>query len=322
MVDILVVCEDNKGAIHRLSLEAIAGAQKIGNECGLSVGVLVLGENTSALSQQASQFNVNEVFSLENEHLNNYTADGYSAAVAEVITSESPKYVFFGHTYQIRDYVPRVAAKTKRPFLNDIVSYSISDSAPVFSKQAFNAKLVSELSSNNDGPVLVSFQSAAFSSDDIQSGTAEVKSVTADISPEQIRTIPEDSFQEAAGGVDLSSAELIVSIGRGIGKEENIPLAQELAQTIGAEMASSRPVVDSGWLEPHHQVGSSGQTVAPKLYLALGISGAIQHVVGMKGSKNIVVINKDPDAPLFELADYGVVGDVLEIIPKLTEALQ
>jgi electron transfer flavoprotein alpha subunit len=182
--------------------------------------------------------------------------------------------------------------------------------------------LIAELNPNSDGHILISFQSASFSSDNIHSGSASLRSISIEIDASAIKTVPEDPFQEAAGGVDLSSAELIVSIGRGIGKEDNIPLVQELANVMGAEIASSRPVVDSGWLPAHHQVGSSGQTVAPKLYLALGISGAIQHVVGMKGSKNIIVINKDPDAPLFELADYGVVGDVLEIIPKLTKALQ
>ncbi|MAD52168.1 MAG: electron transfer flavoprotein subunit alpha/FixB family protein [Candidatus Marinimicrobia bacterium] len=322
MMDILVVLEDKNGNIHRMSQEAITGAQQIGSEFNLSVGILAMGSNAAALSEQAAQYDVEEVLTLENEHLNHYTADGYGAAVAQVVTNENPKYVFFGYTYQVRDYVPRVSAKLKRPFLNDAVSYSTEGGNPVFSKQVLNAKLVTALQPNDGGPILISFQSAAFSSENIQSGSANVRTISVDIDAAVIKTVTEDPFQEEAGGVDLSSAELIVSIGRGIGKEENIPLAQELAKVIGAELASSRPVVDSGWLAPHHQIGSSGQTVAPKLYLALGISGAIQHVVGMKGSKNIVVVNKDPDAPLFELADYGVVGDVLEIIPKLTEALK
>lgn len=321
-MDILVVLEDKGGSIHRMSLEAIAGAQQISNECGLSTAVLAIGTNASGLAEQAAQYAVDEVLSLENEQLIKYTADGYAAAVARVVAEENPKFVFFGHTYQIRDYVPRISAKIQSPFLNDVVSYSINAGKPVFSKQTFNAKLLARLQPKTNDPILVSFQSAAFSADNIQRGSANVRSITVDIDPSAIKTIPEEPFQEAAGGVDLSSADLIVAIGRGIGKEENIPIAEELAKAIGAEIASSRPVVDSGWLPPHHQVGSSGQTVAPKLYLALGISGAIQHVVGMKGSKNIVVINKDPDAPLFELADYGVVGDVLEIVPKLTIALQ
>jgi len=322
MMNILVVLENKNGSIHRMSLEAISGAQQIGKECGLSVGLLAMGENASALAAEAFQYSVEEVLTVENEFLNTYTADGYSAAVTQVISAENPQYVFFGHTYQIRDYVPRISAKLKRPFLNDVVSFTADGGQPTFYKQAFNSKLVSELQTSGDGPVLVSFQSAAFSSENIQNGSAAVRSVNIDLDASEIKTTSEEPFQEEAGGVDLSTAELIVSIGRGIGKEEHIPLAQELAKVIGAELASSRPVVDSGWLPSYHQVGSSGQTVAPKMYLALGISGAIQHMVGMKGSKNIVVINKDPDAPLFEIADYGVVGDIQEIIPKLTEALQ
>jgi electron transfer flavoprotein alpha subunit len=322
MMNILVVLEDKSGSIHRMSQEAIAGAQQIGGECNLSVGILALGNNAPALAEQAAKYEATEVLSMENEHLNQYTADGYAAAVAQVIANENPQYVFFGHTYQIRDYVPRISVKLQRPFLNDVVSCSTNEGKPVFSKQAFNAKLLAGLHPQGSGPVLVSFQSATFSSDNIQNGTANVRSVTVEMDTGTIKTVPEEPFQEAAGGVDLSSADLIVAIGRGIGKEENIPMAQELAKVMGAEIASSRPVVDSDWLAPHHQIGSSGQTVAPKLYLALGISGAIQHVVGMKGSKNIVVVNKDPDAPIFELADYGVVGDMLEIVPKLTAALQ
>lgn len=321
-MNILVVLENKGNSIHRMSLEAITGAQQIGNECGLSVSVLALGEGASALGTEASQFSVGEVLILENENINTYTADGYSAAAAQVIQTENPDYVFWGHTYQVRDYIPRVSAKLTRPFLNDVVSYTVEGGKPKFYKQVFNSKLIAELETKGEGPILVSFQSAAFSSENIQSGTATVRPINIDLDPSDIRTIPDVPFQEESGGVDLSSAELIVSIGRGIGKEENVPLARELAKSMGAELASSRPVVDAGWLKSHHQVGSSGQTVAPKLYLALGISGAIQHVVGMKGSKNIVVVNKDADAPLFEIADYGVVGDIMEIIPKLTEAME
>ena len=209
-----------------------------------------------------------------------------------------------------------------KPFLVDSVSMKSDGEQTIFTKQMFNAKLYSDLITTDEGPLLISFQSAAYSSDNAVSGSASVRDVSVNLEPSMIKTESEEPFQEESGGVDLTSAEIIVSVGRGIGKEENIPLAQEFAKTIGAELSSSRPVVDSGWLPSVHQVGSSGQSVSPKMYLALGISGAIQHVVGMKGSKNIVAINKDPDAPIFEIADYGVVGDVLEILPKLNEALK
>jgi electron transfer flavoprotein alpha subunit len=209
-----------------------------------------------------------------------------------------------------------------KPFLVDNVDVSTNEGNAVFTKQMFNAKLFSDVIPTGDGPYLISFQSAAFSSEKVDLGSAAVRNCTVNLDVSMIRTESEEPFQEEAGGIDLTSADIIVSIGRGIGKEENIPLAVELSKALGGELAASRPVVDSGWLPSAHQIGSSGQSVSPKLYLALGISGAIQHVVGMKGSKNIVTINKDPDAPIFEISDYGVVGDILEIIPKLTEAIQ
>jgi electron transfer flavoprotein alpha subunit len=208
----------------------------------------------------------------------------------------------------------------QRPFLCDVISLNTANDL-TFTKQAFNAKLAADLGVASEGTVLVSFQSAAFNADLISSGSADIREVAVDLNEGMIKTTAEEPFQEEAGGVDLTAAEIIISIGRGIGKEENLPIAEALAQAIGGEISSSRPVVDSGWLPSFRQIGSSGQTVSPKLYFALGISGAIQHVVGMKGSKNIVAINKDGEAPIFELADYGVVGDLLEIVPKLTEAI-
>jgi len=204
----------------------------------------------------------------------------------------------------------------------DNIAIRVENGQPIFTKQMFNAKLSADVEANSSGPFLVSFQSSAFSMDAVAAGSASIRESTVQLDTAMIRTKSEPPFQEEAGGVDLTSADIIVSIGRGIGKEENIPLAVELSKALGGELAASRPVVDSGWLPSAHQIGSSGQSVSPKLYLALGISGAIQHVVGMKGSKNIVTINKDPDAPIFEISDYGVVGDILEIIPKLTEAIQ
>ena len=222
----------------------------------------------------------------------------------------------------VRDFLPRVSAKLGLPFLADNIAYGVDDGSLVFSKQIFSGKLVADVAPNGSGPIIISFQSAAFQEEDVADGSgASVRDISISLDENAIRSRSEEPFQEAAGAVDLSSAEVIVSVGRGIGKEENLPMMKNLAQAMGAELASSRPVVDAGWLESYHQIGSSGQTVAPKLYFALGISGAIQHVVGMKGSKNIVAINKDAEAPLFELADYGVIGDILEIVPKLTEAL-
>jgi len=321
-MDILIVLEENNGQIHRMGLESIAAGQRLSDEMGLTAGALVLGGNADGLADQASKYQLGEVVKVNDALLESYSADGYSEAVKQIIDQENPTYVLFGHTYQVRDYVPRLSAKLNKPFLVDNIAIRVENGQPIFTKQMFNAKLSADVEANGSGPFLVSFQSAAFSMDAAAAGSASIRESTVQLDTAMIRTKSEPPFQEEAGGVDLTSADIIVSIGRGIGKEENIPLAVELSKALGGELAASRPVVDSGWLPSAHQIGSSGQSVSPKLYLALGISGAIQHVVGMKGSKNIVTINKDPDAPIFEISDYGVVADILEIIPKLTEAIQ
>ena len=321
-MSILIILEDSNGKIHRMGLESIAGAQKLASSTGLKTSAVVMGSNADALADEASQFDLGEVIRIKDELLLTYSSDGYAHAVKQIIDSESPTYVLFGHSYQVRDYVPKLSAKLMKPFLADNIALNVDGDTMTLTKQMFNAKLFSDVAPSDAGPHLISFQSAAYNADTIASGSPSVRDYEVSIDPSMLKTQSEEPFKESAEDLDLTAAELIVSVGRGIGKEENIPLAQEFAKTIGAELSSSRPVVDSGWLPSVHQVGSSGQSVSPKMYLALGISGAIQHVVGMKGSKNIVAINKDPDAPIFEIADYGVVGDVLEILPKLNEALK
>ena len=311
-MDVLVILEESQGSLHRLSREAIAGAQKL----GASVAALAIGENADTLASELSSYDLEEVFTAKHELLSSYSADGYFETVIQLIRAESPALVVAGHTYQTRDFMPKVSAKLDIPFIPDIVS--LSDEG--FVKQVLNAKLNASLSSASD-QIILSFQSAAFNDEEIKRGSCSARAFDVELDSSQVRSVSEEPFQEATGDVDLESAEVLVSVGRGIEKEENVHLAFELAKAIGAEVCASRPVVDSGWIDSFRQVGSSGHNVAPKLYFSLGVSGAIQHVAGMKGSKNILAINKDADAPIFELADYAVVGNVLEIIPKLIEAL-
>ena len=321
-MNILVVLEDNNGAIHRMSLEAIVAAQKISSKLKSKITVLAMGRNAEALALEVSKYDLNEVLKINSSSLNSYSSDGYAIAIEQIILEHDFKYVFFGHTYQVRDYVPKISAKLMRPFLADNIKMSISDGSIKFTKQTFNAKLLADIQTSDSGLYLVSFQSASFSLDDLKPGSSEIKNIDVEVDKTQIKNTYEEPFQESAGGVDLTSADIIVSVGRGIGEADNISIAKDLALALGGQLSSSRPVVDAGWLSPDHQVGSSGQSVSPKLYLALGISGAIQHVVGMKGSKNIVAINKDPEAPIFEIANYGIVGDIFEIVPKLIESLK
>lgn len=320
-MDILILMEEQQGKIHRMSREAVVAAQEFAGTHQLKTAALIFGDSNQALAQEASEFGVDEILTVPNSALNDYSADGYTAALAQVVKQENPRYVFMGHSYMARDFVPRVSARLNCPFIGDVIGIVEKEGSPAFTKQVFNAKLVTDVSPKIDGPVLVGFQAGAFSSEKLSAGSPVIREVSVELSDADIRTTSETPFQEETGGVDLTAADLIVSIGRGIGKRENIPIAETLAQKMGAELGSSRPLVDVGWMKPQRQVGSSGQSVSPKLYFALGISGAIQHVIGMKASKNVVAINKDPDAPIFEIADYGVVGDILELMPLLTEAL-
>ena len=309
----LVIIEHKNGVLHRMSREAISGAQKIGGD----ITALVIGENAESVSNELSNFQIEKTVIVDHELVPSYNVDGYKEIIKQVVDSISPNIIITGHTYQARDFMPRVSATLDIPFIPDIVEVENS----IYIKQVLNSKLNASISSSSDR-VLISFQSASYSEEDIIKGSSRSESFDVDLDSSSIKSKSDAPFQESASEVDLESAELIVSVGRGIEKEENKSIAFDLAKVIGAEVSASRPVVDAGWLPSSRQVGSSGSTISPKLYLSLGVSGAIQHVVGMKGSKNILAINKDPDAPIFEIADYAVVGDLLEIVPKLITALQ
>ena len=296
-----------------MSLEAIVGAQMIGG----SITALVIGDNSEPVVNALSNLEIEKTIIVNHALVPHYNVDGYKEIVKQITISISPDVIITGHTYQARDFMPRISASLDIPFISDVIEIEQNS----YVKQVLNSKLNATISSS-ENRVLISFQSASFSVDDIIEGSSSSEVFDASLDASSIKSKSEDPFQESASEVDLESAELIVSVGRGIEKEENKSIAFELAEVLRAEVSASRPVVDAGWLPSFRQVGSSGSTVTPKLYLALGVSGAIQHVVGMKGSKNILAINKDPGAPIFEIADYAVVGDLLEIVPKLITALK
>jgi electron transfer flavoprotein alpha subunit len=318
---ILVVLENQRGNIHPFSIEAVAAGQRFASELKCDLAILCMGEKVDELKSQAQAFKASQLITAKNPLIDMYSADGYSKVLSDVINELSPKYTLMGHSYMVRDFLPRVSAKLNIPFISDIITVDFNNDSPLYSKQVFNAKLATSIEVSSE-QALLSFQSAAFSSDDIENGApGEEKEFDVNLSDQDIRSKSEPEFQETSSGVDLTTADTIVSVGRGIESEDNLPAMQSLADSMGAEVASSRPVVDMGWLPAYRQVGSSGQVVSPKLYFSVGISGAIQHVVGMKGSKNILAINKDEDAPIFEIADYAVIGDLMEIVPKLTEEI-
>jgi len=322
---ILVITELRQGKWNNTSFETLVAAQQIAAATSSTVSALMIGKGVAALAEELAGKNVAEVLLVEHDLLEAYTPDGYCAALSQVVSSSKPDLVLFPHTYQVRDFAPKLAAMLGKGMIGDCVGYRNEGGKLVFVRQMFQGKTAADVTFQGAAPWFASFQSGAFRSDLLAahpSGKAPVNKVAVTLNAEQIRTRPLELFKEAKSAVDLTQAPLIVAIGRGIKAPENIPLAQALAKAIGGEIAASRPICDEGWLPMERQIGSSGQTVAPKLYLALGISGAIQHVVGMKGARTIVAVNKDANAPIFEIADYGVVGDIFEIMPALTEALE
>ena len=308
---ILVVAEHRDGKLNRATLETIAAAQAAGGP----VKIAVLGSGVDAVAAEVATADAAEVITIDDAALKDYTADGFVMALEQLIAAESPERVFFPHTYQTRDFAPALAARINRPLVTDCVA--VKDAGYV--RPMFQGKLQADIAI--DGPHMATFQIGAYRADAMKAGTAPVRKASIGIDASKIRQKPEAPFQEAKQAVDLSQAERIVSVGRGIKAQEHLQLAQQLAKAMGAEIAASRPICDAGWLPMDRQIGSSGQTVAPKLYVALGISGAIQHLVGMKGARTIVAINKDPEAPIFEIADYGIAGDLFEVVPAMIAEL-
>jgi electron transfer flavoprotein alpha subunit len=318
---ILVVVEQREGALNRASWEAIAAAQQMAGS--LPIHVLALGASVSGAAKELAQADVAQVLTGEDASLNPYTPDAFTMALKGVIEKTSPAFVLMAHTYQARDFAPLLAARLRTSLLTDVIGINGEGATATFTRPMFQGKLTATVRPRPGGPVIVTIQIGAFRADAARrGGSASLAPVEIAIDPAAIRQQPEAPFQEAKQAVDLSQAERIVAVGRGIKSQENLPLAEKLAKAMRAEVAASRPICDSGWLPMERQVGSSGQTVAPRLYVALGISGAIQHLVGMKGSRTIVAINKDADAPIFEVADYGIVGDLFEIVPALTAELE
>jgi electron transfer flavoprotein alpha subunit len=319
---VLIVAEQHAGKLNRASWEAIAAGQQLAAD-GEPARVLVVGSGIGTVASELAQAAVSEVLTVDHASLEAYTPEGFVQAVSTAIQQAAPKWVVLPHTYQTRDFAPKLAARLRRALLTDCVALKRDGDARSFVRPMFQGKLAAEVVPEGEAPHLVTIQIGAFRAESAGRGTVPAPVTPVAFSPDTsaIRVKPEAPFQEARQAVDLSQADRIVSVGRGIKGQEHLELARKLATALGAELAASRPICDAGWLPMERQVGSSGQTVAPKLYLALGISGAIQHLVGMKGSRTIVAVNKDPDAPIFEVADYGIVGDLFEVVPALLAEL-
>ncbi len=317
---ILVFIEHKNCVLNKTSLEAIAAAQAIGKDLGLKASAVIACDKDCAVAQEIAGYDLEKVIVARNEKLGTYTPDGYADAWEQVIKAANPRYVVMSHTYQVRDLAPKVAARFGREVVGDVIRYRNEGGQLVLTRRIFLGKLDADVTVGGEGPYFITFQSGAFRGDSAAKGTASVEAM--DVSVGDIRMTPEEPFQEAKASVDLTKSEIIVAIGRGIKSQENIAVAQQLADALGADLAASRPICDNEWLPIDRQIGSSGQTVAPKLYVALGISGAIQHIVGMKNAGTIVAVNKDAEAPIFDIADYGIVGDLFEAVPVMVEEIK
>jgi electron transfer flavoprotein alpha subunit len=321
---ILVVVEQREGKLNRVSWETLTAGQSLAVETGWTLEAAVVGSGVTNFANEVAGKKVAKVYDIESPKLEPYTPDAFATALKQFIASKQPKLVLMPHTYQVRDFVPKLATAMGRTVISDCVGYKKDGDKLLFTRQMFQGKLAADVSFACDAPWFVTFQNGAFRGDKVEAGSsaAPVETVNVEILDNVIRNKPQAVFKEAKQAVDLTQAEIIVSVGRGIKEQKNIELAKQLAEALGGEIAASRPICDSGWLPMDRQIGSSGQTVAPKLYLALGISGAIQHIVGMKGARTIIAVNKDSEAPIFEIADYAVVGNLFDIVPPLIEEVK
>ena len=321
-MSVLAVLEHAQSKIRAMSWETLAAAQNLAQALNQPVQAALLGHEIDALVQEAASKQMDKVWAVQHPLLATYTFEAFTAALEQLVRHTGVRYVLYPHTYQVRDFAPRLATRFGRVLVSDVIRIRADGGAVTFVRQLFQGKLNADYTSSGEGPHFASIQAGAYRADQLSSGTAAIEVFNPDLEAVQIRTQPQNPFRESARAVDLSAAQIIVAVGRGIREQDNLKLVEQLAQALGAELAASRPICDNGWLPMERQVGSSGQTVAPKLYLAVGISGAIQHLVGMKGSRTVVAINKDPNAPIFEVADYGIVGDLFEVVPALTEAIK
>jgi electron transfer flavoprotein alpha subunit len=318
---ILVFIEHRNGVLNKTSLEAFAAAQALASSLQQAVTAVILGSDVSALAQEIAGYDLAKVITATNPKLAEYTPDGYSDAMERVVRQLDPQLVVMPHTYLVRDFAPKLAARFGKSLISDCIRAQLSNGSLTFTRRIFLGKLDSDVVSDGEPPVFATFQSGAYRPDQARKGSgAAIEEKPVEVG--EIRMTPEAPFQEVKQAVDLSKADIIVAVGRGIKSKDNLALAEKLAEALGGDIAASRPICDAEWLPIDRQIGSSGQTVAPKLYVALGISGAIQHLVGMKNSGTIVAINKDPEAPIFDIADYGIVGDLFEAVPVLTEEIK
>ena len=319
---IYVLIDHAEGSISNASWETLAMAQNIAAEAPYEVTAVLLGQNVDNLGDELASLRLTSVLLGQDDRLQEYDPDAYKVALQDIVEQDSPLLILAAHSYQNIDFAPKLAGAMGKALVTDTIGFRHDGEELTFIRQMFRNKLNADIRIKSEPPWIVTMQSGAYSRDDLETGTAPVQTRSLDLGNLVTRRRSLEKIAAMKGKVDLTNAEIIVGVGRGIKKPENLQIIRELADALNAEIGASRPVVDNDWLERERQIGSSGQSVTPRLYVACGISGAIQHIVGMKNADCIVAINTDPNAPIFNIATFGIVGDLFEIVPELTKHLR
>ena len=318
---IFVVAEHQDARLKPITTELLVFAQRLRRDFGQPITAVLLGSGIGPLVDDLKAKKIDRVMVAEHQGLAEYSPDSYVAVLKSVLEQEKPFVVLIGHTTQGMDFAPRLAVSMRHPLIAGCVEYEKQGDRLILSRQIFNAKMSMKTGLRGDPPYFATASPGAFPADEVESGgNAEVVKISAQPAASRRKLV--ERVEAPKGKADLSSAPIIVSGGRGLKQKENFSLIFDLAEAIGGSVGASRPVVDAEWLPREYQVGSSGQTVSPKLYIAVGISGAIQHLVGMQTSRCIVAINKDAEAPIFKVAHYGIVDDLFKVVPALTKILK
>jgi len=317
--DVLVIGEHRDGALKGISKEAMTAARSVANDLGGQVVSVLLGDDTAGMADDLAGCGGAKMLRVHDAKLAQYTPEAYVGSLKQVIADVQPKVVLVGHSYQAIDFFPRLAAAHDGALVPDVTGIAVESGKPVFIRKVINGKLDARTVPAGDDMIFCSVQQGAFPVQPAD-GPASIEDFSVDLTDVTTRNVVEVKAAEA-GEVDLTAADIIVAGGRGVGDPDKFEVVFDLAEALGGAVGASRPPCDSEWVEHERQIGSSGQVVAPKLYIALGISGAIQHLVGMRGAGCVVAINKDPNAAIFQEAAYGIVGDLHEVVPALIEAV-
>jgi electron transfer flavoprotein alpha subunit len=321
MKEIIVIAEHRRGELRDVTWEMLSKGRQLSESLGAEIGVVLLGKGVNQLAE-ALKPKTNRVLLVEDERLEAFNSETYEKVLTQLITERKPFLTLIGHTAMGMDFAPSLAAHLKMPLATDCIGIDVDGETFSLTRQLYSGKVNATVYFLKKGPYIVTVRSGAFPVLEKDPLPGEIISIPSPLTEEGLSKRFLQYVEAAVGEVDITQADILISIGRGIKEAENIPMVKELADALGGALACSRPVVDKKWLPKDRQVGTSGKTVKPKVYIAIGISGAFQHIAGMKGAGTVIAINKDPKAPIFSVAQYGIVADLFKIVPVIKEKIK